>query len=229
MPLRHLIALIANARPRRRRTEHRGRMIPFSDVRRPSSEPRWTLSKRPVLLQTHPGALAVKLKPTTETLSGPRRKRKARSLEIEPFPRPGPSTERVSSSRCHKTPPRARTRVTETVFKGQPSRGANGEWKAKAKPFAIRHSLFARLAPPGGARRDRTDDLMLAKHALSQLSYGPEGSRQWAVGSWAATDGGEPQRPSYCRLPIPYCLCLWWAWEDLNLRPHAYQARALTN
>jgi hypothetical protein len=28
-------------------------------------------------------------------------------------------------------------------------------------------------AAPGGARRDRTDDLMLAKHALSQLSYGP--------------------------------------------------------
>ncbi len=26
---------------------------------------------------------------------------------------------------------------------------------------------------PGGARRDRTDDLMLAKHALYQLSYGP--------------------------------------------------------
>ena len=29
----------------------------------------------------------------------------------------------------------------------------------------------------GGARRDRTDDLMLAKHALYQLSYGPIGSR----------------------------------------------------
>ena len=28
----------------------------------------------------------------------------------------------------------------------------------------------------GGARRDRTDDLMLAKHALSQLSYGPKGN-----------------------------------------------------
>ena len=26
----------------------------------------------------------------------------------------------------------------------------------------------------GGARRDRTDDLMLAKHALYQLSYGPK-------------------------------------------------------
>ena len=29
------------------------------------------------------------------------------------------------------------------------------------------HSKF------GGARRDRTDDLLLAKQALSQLSYGP--------------------------------------------------------
>ena len=29
--------------------------------------------------------------------------------------------------------------------------------------------------PSGGARRDRTDDLMLAKHALSQLSYSPLG------------------------------------------------------
>ena len=29
------------------------------------------------------------------------------------------------------------------------------------------------LRSSGGARRDRTDDLMLAKHALSQLSYGP--------------------------------------------------------
>ena len=31
-------------------------------------------------------------------------------------------------------------------------------------------------AKAGGARRDRTDDLLLAKQALSQLSYGPAGS-----------------------------------------------------
>ena len=31
----------------------------------------------------------------------------------------------------------------------------------------------------GGARRDRTDDLMLAKHALYQLSYGPKGRLVW--------------------------------------------------
>src|SRR5688500_13623477 len=30
----------------------------------------------------------------------------------------------------------------------------------------------------GGARRDRTDDLLLAKQALSQLSYGPAGRQR---------------------------------------------------
>ena len=56
----------------------------------------------------------------------------------------------------------------------------------------------------GGARRNRTDDLLLAKQALSQLSYGP------------ASHGTQQKRE-------------WWAWEDLNFRPHAYQARALTS
>jgi hypothetical protein len=35
----------------------------------------------------------------------------------------------------------------------------------------------------GGARRDRTDDLMLAKHALYQLSYGPSFKRPASAGS----------------------------------------------
>ena len=34
-------------------------------------------------------------------------------------------------------------------------------------------AIAASLNPTGGARRDRTDDLLLAKQALSQLSYGP--------------------------------------------------------
>ena len=70
--------------------------------------------------------------------------------------------------------------------------------------FHTRYFLrrFAVLSTPtfqgnGGAGRDRTDDLKLAKLALSQLSYGPD------LG--------------------------WWAREDLNLRPHAYQACALTS
>jgi hypothetical protein len=39
-------------------------------------------------------------------------------------------------------------------------------------------ALLATRAKAGGARRDRTDDLMLAKHALSQLSYGPVNRRR---------------------------------------------------
>ena len=65
--------------------------------------------------------------------------------------------------------------------------------------------LIPRLA--GGANRDRTGDLLLAKQALSQLSYGPE------------------------RGVILVLLreISWWVWVDLNHRPHAYQACALTN
>jgi hypothetical protein len=59
----------------------------------------------------------------------------------------------------------------------------------------------------GGARRDRTDDLLLAKQALSQLSYGPAGRI----------------------FPSRRGVKSWWVWVDLNHRPHAYQACALTN
>ncbi len=54
----------------------------------------------------------------------------------------------------------------------------------------------------GGDDRDRTGDPLLAKQVLSQLSYAPRGTAR---------------TPSV------------WAREDLNLRPHAYQACALTS
>jgi hypothetical protein len=37
------------------------------------------------------------------------------------------------------------------------------------------HSGDHAVPGPGGANRDRTGDLLLAKQALSQLSYGPGG------------------------------------------------------
>ena len=42
-------------------------------------------------------------------------------------------------------------------------------------PIAKRQRCRPNVQPikPGGAGRDRTDDLVLAKHALSQLSYSP--------------------------------------------------------
>jgi hypothetical protein len=39
---------------------------------------------------------------------------------------------------------------------------------------AVDAQLRTVIRKVGGADRDRTDDLMLAKHALSQLSYSPE-------------------------------------------------------
>ena len=54
-----------------------------------------------------------------------------------------------------------------------------------------------------GAKRDRTANLMVANHALSQLSYSP------VIQARAI-----PRHQ--------------WAWVELNYRPHAYQACALT-
>ena len=45
------------------------------------------------------------------------------------------------------------------------------------------------ITASGGARRDRTDDLMLAKHALSQLSYGPSFAE--------ASEGSPPCTPGW--------------------------------
>ena len=82
----------------------------------------------------------------------------------------------------------------------------------------------------GGGRRDRTDDLLLAKQALSQLSYAPEILRlRSGLGFRSARSrfrlaGANRLHPK--EEPIAR---KWWAREDLNLRPHAYQARALTS
>jgi hypothetical protein len=48
-------------------------------------------------------------------------------------------------------------------------------WITRTDRSRPRSSSFSRMnrSGSGGAGRDRTDDLMLAKHALSRLSYGP--------------------------------------------------------
>src|SRR5207237_5011806 len=90
----------------------------------------------------------------------------------------------------------------------------------------------ARRAKRGGARRDRTDDLMLAKHALSQLSYGPEPEDECSCRMPVFAQkgyAGHASLSSSVAAPRVAAGEAWWAWEDLNFRPHAYQARALTN
>ena len=80
-----------------------------------------------------------------------------------------------------------------------------------------------------GDDRDRTDDPLLAKQVLSQLSYAP-------VQSSVFSDQCPDRKPTAASLPFwPPTADNWiwgqlvWAREDLNLRPHAYQACALTN
>ena len=165
IPLRHLIALIANARrsaaPKRQSRDCPSKRRPFdSAVYGPSLlcgvRDSVGLLKRPILLQTHPGALAVKREPTTEMLSGLRRAgRRDLAIELQPSPRPFD-----------------RMRFLFTM----------SDNPRHARPFKERAAKLLSPKdrprdpgdrPSGGARRDRTDDLMLAKHALSQLSYGP--------------------------------------------------------
>jgi hypothetical protein len=100
-------------------------------------------------------------------------------------------------------------------------------WSHGGQPSLSKSGLPTEAAKRevGGARRDRTDDLLLAKQALSQLSYGPSLKQRppshmlrratFAVRRLANRSGVSREG--------------WWAWEDLNFRPHAYQARALTN
>ena len=56
------------------------------------------------------------------------------------------------------------------IFKEQPNKT---ECTAKALSFALHSVDLQSGKKSGGANRDRTGDLLLAKQALSQLSYGP--------------------------------------------------------
>ena len=77
----------------------------------------------------------------------------------------------------------------------------------------------------GGAERDRTADPLLAKQVLSQLSYSPI---QLDHPSLSTRRGNNSHRPTVSTQTL-IRICKWWAREDLNFRPHAYQACALTN
>ena len=82
-------------------------------------------------------------------------------------------------------------------------------------------------AKPGGANRDRTGDLLLAKQALSQLSYGPGNSGR-TVGL-VGLGGLEPPTPrlsSVCSNQLSYrpCLCNFVAGK-LNAQPIGVGAR----
>ena len=80
----------------------------------------------------------------------------------------------------------------------------------------------------GGAEEDRTPDLLRARQALSQLSYGPvvlsERPELHNAEAVYRQCGGHDAGLSGAKT-----LAIWWVWVDLNHRPHPYQGCALTN
>ena len=180
-PLRHLIALIANAR-------RSVRLVPLPQALARANEPKRPDSTRqstgPRILKTGPGTGVGLFEKTSfasnasGSLSGQarlttgldqhREMKDDESLAARLF-RPGRSTECVSSSQCQIVIARPLS-APQTAFSKEPV----------PAPPADRQTVSSSKEDPafpssGGARRDRTDDLMLAKHALSQLSYGPIG------------------------------------------------------
>jgi hypothetical protein len=56
---------------------------------------------------------------------------------------------------------------------GKAHRQLDWHWSAFARSRGAHLASLRAVPKDGGANRDRTDDLKLAKLALSQLSYGP--------------------------------------------------------
>jgi hypothetical protein len=123
-----------------------------------------------------------------------------------------------------------RCRAVDAVGKvGLPTEAASVKRSGPPSPRLRRTISAARAAQVGGADRDRTDDLKLAKLALSQLSYGPvmglaeqssHAKASEAPPSLSAKVGVPPEAREASEG--------WWARDDSNVRPHAYQACALT-
>src|SRR5262249_13547615 len=115
-----------------------------------------------------------------------------------------------------KTPPQAGHTNLSTMSKSRGQRSGSRDQKNPQRQPALKPSFLPEPPAAGGAERIRTDDLLLAKQALSQLSYSP-GSRCQMTGIRYQM----MPEPSDTR-SLSSVLRSWWAREDLNLRPHAY-------
>ncbi len=199
-PLLHLIALIIDARLPRNLPGFRGdsregqrafsktalsnkdgpaHIAKNSDMSSGRPSSRRVGLERPVSHENCPSAEAVKLRSACARSAGK-----------------GGTSGQLFSSRCQQTGNRPASRRD----------GCKSYTFSTNLPASSRRHRRRKI---GGARRDRTDDLLLAKQALSQLSYGPPRTR----------------RPDGSATPT----IDWWAWVDSNYRPHPYQGCALTN
>jgi hypothetical protein len=160
-PLRHLIALIFNARPFRALTarERTAGMLQDPDPEGPESVRIASTGDADLQLHRRAGGTAGKTSVTRELPVGEAVKLRQLSL-ARPFSRTAGASGQLFSSRCQQT-------------------GSSPPWEHAANLRSFdKQQPHLESCKGGGARRDRTDDLLLAKQALSQLSYGPAGGRK---------------------------------------------------
>ena len=89
------------------------------------------------------------------------------------------------------------------IFKEQPNKTY---FEVEIRLFHLEVGFFQKQIT-GGANRDRTGDLLLAKQALSQLSYGPCKGRRKSCGQLVGLGGLEPPTPrlsSVCSNQLSY-------------------------
>ncbi len=154
---------------------------------------------KPVACRDKPRARQARMKTLFRKPSAASLPPSARSFRLTP------------SSPCQRSEPPARDRSRP---------GKPGFSRSSPPARRPRHAKGSRPSAGGGGERDRTVDLLLAKQALSQLSYTPGCQRP------RCQERGDRSGSSHALSAV---LRPWWAREDLNLRPHAYQARALTS
>ena len=252
IPLRHLIALIIGAHPGRARKalparHRRSGTVGDGAIKTYASEPvrDGRRSRLPIVMPRVPGAHS------GTSHDAPRRTPKARggvdpsvrsARQAAPVVRPqSRSAGHIHSSRCRTTRPVSTGRCASR----------RGRWRilvcgrgGRSEAVPIRPS---RLAPPpkrwwsktGSNRRPHAckaralpTELLPLRRKLALSTEGQPsasnagadfrrlGSRHGARRPVGLADAGRVGQRRHAD---------WWAWEDSNFRPHAYQARALTN
>ena len=111
-----------------------------------------------------------------------------------------------SSSRCQRSEDGGRrTEDRTSALQPRPISYLHADPREPAPASAIASSVLCILSSvlrpaPGGADRDRTGDLLLAKQALSQLSYGPK-ARCQRPGIRGRRSAGSPSRSARAQGP----------------------------
>ncbi len=160
-----------------------------------------TWQKRPASRDPFDGAVRL-------TNHGPRIERpSATNHGIAPL-----ELEQIFSSRCH---------AEQAEGRSLPQRSRTGS--NRRPPACKAGALPAELRPPKVSAKPKPEMRQAACEARRR-----EHCRHPKTQPAALDVGLRPRLPRRRRRPRSAALS-WWAWEDLNLRPHAYQARALTN